>query len=493
MRPMEIIFNQNPSPPPLISIILLDWSIRESFHILYYLSRQTIPREQYEVIWIEYYNKRAPEIEAGIEESKKLGIPPIVDKCIVMDMPKNIYYHKHLIYNIGTLVARGKIVTFCDSDAIVKPTFIESIIESFDEDSNIVLQMDEVRNNDKRFYPFNYPSIEEVIGEGCINWRDGKTTGLLDRDDPLHTRNYGACMAALRDDLINICGADEHIDYLGHICGPYEMTFRLVNAGKKEVWHQEEFLYHTWHPGTAGKGNYLGPHDGRHMSTTALKIQVTGRIFPLVENPAINELRHKHEHDQISQLIYQAIPEEKIGKWSFDEVKRLNKPFFCLENIKKNQTVILKIKVYLLYVSVKRFLLEAVNFFKKMRSQKELLKGFINSSTYLKNHYTYHYRILERCLDCIKQLLSQEISEVSIYGGGVEAEILFKLLRSTKIRIKAVYDASGKGKFLEYKIMPINSIKSQDGKIIIIGLLGAKEKVQMLKRMGLKGEDIVIL
>lgn len=226
---------------------------------------------------------------------KKLGIPPIVDQWIVVDMPKNTYYHKHLMYNIGTLVARGKIATFCDSDAIVKPTFIESIIESFDEDSNIVLHMDEARNNGSRFYPFNYPSIEEVVDEGCINWKDGKTTGLLDRVDPLHTLNCGACTSALREDLINIGGADEHIDYLGHICGPYEMTFRLVNAGKKEVWHPNEFLYHVWHPGQAGHGNYLGPHDGEYMSTTALQCLKTQRLLPLVKNSAIRMPRVETE------------------------------------------------------------------------------------------------------------------------------------------------------------------------------------------------------
>ena len=52
---------------------------------------------------------------------------------------------------------------------MVSPTFVESIIKSFEEDPNIVLHMDEVRNNDRRFYPFNYPSIEEVMGHGCIN------------------------------------------------------------------------------------------------------------------------------------------------------------------------------------------------------------------------------------------------------------------------------------------------------------------------------------
>ena len=98
-------------------------------------------------------------------------------------------------------------------------------------------------------------------------------------------------MCALRDDLITIGGADEHIDYLGHICGPYDMTFRLVNYGRKEVWHNEEFTMHTWHPGAAGVNNYLGPHDGRHVSTTALTALNIGKIQPFLINKAIDFLR----------------------------------------------------------------------------------------------------------------------------------------------------------------------------------------------------------
>jgi hypothetical protein len=98
-------------------------------------------------------------------------------------------------------------------------------------------------------------------------------------------------MSALREDLIASGGADEHVDYLGYVCGPYEMTWRLVNSGKKEVWHDREWTYHVWHPGQLGDRNYFGPHDGLHMSSTALAVRRSGRVLPLIENPAIKELR----------------------------------------------------------------------------------------------------------------------------------------------------------------------------------------------------------
>jgi hypothetical protein len=218
-----------------------------------------------------------------------------VDTWALLRMPEECYYHKHLMYNAGILLARGEICVICDSDAMVRPGFIRSIISSFDANPGIVLHIDQFRNSRRDLYPFSYPSFEEVTGRGCINHVSGITRGLADDRDTIHSRNYGACMCARRADLIAIGGADEHVDFLGHICGPYDMTFRLVNKGLTELWHQTEFMYHTWHPGQAGENNYLGPHDGRHVSTTALDALRERRILPLVENASIRGLRHSRD------------------------------------------------------------------------------------------------------------------------------------------------------------------------------------------------------
>jgi len=267
---------------PEVSLVLLDWSVRESFHLLYYLSQQTTPRDSFEVIIIEYHSR----VSEGIREFESE-----VDSWIVLDMPETCYYHKHLMYNVGIAAANGNIVMIGDSDAMVKESFIESINTHFRNEPNSVYHIDQFRNSRREFYPFNYPSFEEVLGDGCVNIEDGKTSGVLNTTDPIHHRNYGACMCAHRSDLIEIGGADMHIDFLGHICGPYDMTFRLMNRGRREVWDMEEFMYHTWHPGQAGADNYMGPHDGRHMSTTALEALSSGRKMPIVESEGIRLLR----------------------------------------------------------------------------------------------------------------------------------------------------------------------------------------------------------
>ena len=279
MRILKDSKRQNPK----VSLILLDWGVRESFHLLHYLKTQTVPRDSFEVIIIEYYDHVSEAVRKFESE---------VDTWILLEMPDDCYYHKHLMYNAGIVFSRGDILMIGDSDAMVRPTFIGRIISSFESDPLLAYHMDEFRNVRRDLYPFNYPSFEEVLGDGCINNVGGKTKGVLDVVDPVHTKNYGACMCARREDVVAIGGADEDMTYLGHICGPYDMTFRLMNFGRRFKWETEEFLYHTWHPGTDGTDNYLGPHDGLNMSTTAFKALNSGRLRPLVENRALREMRN---------------------------------------------------------------------------------------------------------------------------------------------------------------------------------------------------------
>jgi tetratricopeptide (TPR) repeat protein len=323
IRP-KVLFDRPLPRRPRISLILLDWSCRESFHIFDYLAQQDVPRDEFEVIWIEYYGLEAPDIARRIRDAEAAGTTPPVDRWIVLDMPPTAYYHKHLMYNLGIIASRGELVMIGDSDAMVTPSFVRKMSEAFDNDPRIVLHLDEIRSHSRQFYPFNYPTFDAVLADNCINWSNGTTTGLLEQYDPLHILNYGACFVAAYGDAVDIGGADEHIDYLGHVCGPYDLTWRLVNFGRREVWHQTEFLYHAWHPGSDGADNYLGPHDGRNVSTLALDTRRTGRVMPLVENVVIRHLREKGAlpGGSLQDLLTVAIGERPVTQWAIDEEKR---------------------------------------------------------------------------------------------------------------------------------------------------------------------------
>jgi hypothetical protein len=248
----------------------------------------------------------------------------MVDTWMLLEMPESCYYHKHLMYNAGIAFSRGEIIVFCDSDAMVRTSFIDTISSAFERHGKIVLHLDQFRNMRRDFYPFNYPGFDEVTGKGCINNMNGSTVGISDDVDPLHSRNYGACMCARREDLLAIGGADEAMDYLGHICGPYDMTFRLFNYGCKEIWHETEFIYHTWHPGQAGFGNYLGPHDGLHLSLTALDSLKERRTEPYVMNRAIRDLK---DGLALSSDVLEAklIDKRNLVDWRHDEIENLTR------------------------------------------------------------------------------------------------------------------------------------------------------------------------
>jgi hypothetical protein len=284
MRPKPQLLLDRPKRRTKVSVILIDWGVRESFHSLHYLNRQTADRADYELIWVEFYDRKPEGLRrmAGGEA----GRSRVLDRWLVLGYPDDTLYHKHRLYNVGILAADGDVCVICDSDAVFPPTFIESIIKAFNETPGAVVHLDEVRNNNHAFYPFNYPSIEDILGPGTINWAGTTTVGLADSRDILHFANYGACMAARRRDLLAIGGADEHLDYLGYVCGPYDLTFRLVNYGRDERWLRDEYLYHTWHPNQYGwNTEHQGPHDGYHMALLAVESRVTFRVGPLVRNP----------------------------------------------------------------------------------------------------------------------------------------------------------------------------------------------------------------
>jgi hypothetical protein len=274
-------------PNAKVTVILIDWKARESFHSLKYLNEQTVPRDQYDLVWVEFYNHEPAALRKLVDEAEASGTP-VLDKWVTLGYPNDELFHKHRMYNVGILLADGEVCVICDSDAMFPPTFIETIVAEFAANPKLVLHLDEVRSLTRDHYPFNYPTLEQLLAAPCQNWTGTTTTGLLPGPDMLHRANYGACMAARRGDLIEIGGADEHIDYLGYICGPYELTFRLINAGRRERWHESEFIYHTWHPGESGINiDYAGPSDGRGMSLRSLEARKSGRVPPALANPGI--------------------------------------------------------------------------------------------------------------------------------------------------------------------------------------------------------------
>lgn len=262
------------NPSPKVSVILLDWSCRERFHALDWLNMQDGPREQYELVWVELFDRVVSE---AMEKAD-----------VVITCGQKGLYHKHIGYNIGLLHSKGKIITICDSDAVFPPNFIFSIINSFDfiENNNpLSLILMHYQWRSPALYPDGIKDISELQKYPWVDlWP-----------------NVGACMSVTRSDAIRYGGFDEHRSFRGYICGPYDLGWRMINANIPEIWHNEDVaLWHFSHPdppATYGQSFSFQmwreksyPHIDHH-ALTAVEAFSSGRLLPLKENQEIFKMR----------------------------------------------------------------------------------------------------------------------------------------------------------------------------------------------------------
>jgi hypothetical protein len=262
---------------PKVSVVLLDWSCRESLHALDWLNQQDLPRQDYELIWIDLYD-RVPDLALRRAD-------------VVVTLSQKGLYHKHVGYNVGLLLARGQIVTVCDSDAVFPRDFVRSIATSFHDSQtgrlrSQVLMHDELRTS--QTYPQSLTDAEVLKDSAAWQWWE-------------ITPNVGACLSVPRDDAIRFGGFDECRSYRGYLCGPYDLGWRMVNAGIPEIWHDRStVIWHFSHPDPVGVNGFtptlrrLFEHSYPHVdlhALTAVEHFSAGRLLPNRENPEIHALR----------------------------------------------------------------------------------------------------------------------------------------------------------------------------------------------------------
>ena len=299
----EIVHKSSAPSAPRLSFILLDWGCRERFTTLDWLNKQDVPREQYELIWVELYDRVIDEVFEKAD--------------VVITCNQHGIYHKHLGYNIGLLQARGDLICVCDSDAVFPADFVRSVFRSFEIEDGGVAQPLVLMHYEWRtslLYPDGLSDAEVLKDAERWHWW------------PLIV-NEGACVTVRRADAIRFGGFDEHPSYIGYLCGPYDLGWRLVNAGWPEIWHDSSVaLWHFAHPdpiGTNGQKASLGqlmekahPHLQGH-ALKAVEAFSTGRFQPLQENPKIWALRMKDRRIGSGlEIGYSALTDQKgFSSW----------------------------------------------------------------------------------------------------------------------------------------------------------------------------------
>ncbi|MDX2479881.1 MAG: glycosyltransferase, partial [Desulfuromusa sp.] len=123
-----------------ISVVMIDGDFREKVFGANYFSQQTFPDEEYEIIWVDYFDKIHPDI---------LSNPKV--KAICLD--KKGIYHSSYCFNRGINQARGELIVIPDADLVVLPDFLDRVWELHQTYEKLVV------------YGYRYDEVQEGILE----------------------------------------------------------------------------------------------------------------------------------------------------------------------------------------------------------------------------------------------------------------------------------------------------------------------------------------
>ncbi|OGQ35664.1 MAG: hypothetical protein A3F16_00525 [Deltaproteobacteria bacterium RIFCSPHIGHO2_12_FULL_43_9] len=277
----------------------------------------------------------------------------------------------------------------------------------------------------------------------------------------------------------------------------------MRNCGKREIWHEGEFLYHTWHPGTDGVGNYFGPHDGKNMSTTSLEAIRMGRIQPLVKNPAIKILENK-DHEIIysdpkeSLLPTREIPEwdiermdESIKRRHFEKNYRFTSPLYYRKYSKdyfyKNFKIYSLIITNIIRQSYRKVVQKLFQQMGRERFPNRIIRRgfwgtvFIGPIFILRNWKNHKY-FVQACEQTLNRLIEEDFLEIALIGDGSTVEMLKALVIGTPINLVSAVPSSRR-----------EELKGFNGKIVVASFTRIGEEVSQLEIMGAKLENIIRL
>lgn len=206
-----------------ISVIMVDGGFRERFHLIDYLNRQTLPRDEYELIWIEFYSA----VKEELKEKTNL-------KIITLNNSKEIPYHSSYCFNKGIQESKGDLIVVIDADQVVEPTFLETIKREHEKCDELVMYIqrwDELKDQHQALKSYELEYLRSVCRFVNLN-------------------NYGACLTVRKKWLLKINGYEQDPLFAELHANDKDCYARFKNLGLHIKWHPAERTYHPWHPNT---------------------------------------------------------------------------------------------------------------------------------------------------------------------------------------------------------------------------------------------------
>ncbi len=215
-----------PGTPPRISVIMVDGSFREHFHAIRYFGNQTLAPEEYELLWVEFYQDVKPELRAEIEKFPNFRI-------ITLGNNATTVYHSSFCFNRGIVEAQADLLAIPDADVVVERDFLDRVGQEHLTNDKLVM------------YIYRYNVFEN---DHIPNWTLDHLRKVSRNSNP---NNYGSCLTVRKKWLLQINGYDQHPIFETEMHGNgYDVYCRLKAFGLHIMWSPDIKIYHPWHPMT---------------------------------------------------------------------------------------------------------------------------------------------------------------------------------------------------------------------------------------------------
>lgn len=214
-----------------ISIIVWDASFRESFHTIDYFCKQNYPNDEFEFIWVDFYENRDSILHATIARYPQARL---LNLCNSDNTP----WHLGVCINEGVRQSRGDILVIPDGDVVVSDGFLDIVNRHHSNREDLALYF---RRYDEPRDAATSRSREDI-------------TYLKQRAQLIHPLNYGGCLSLKRTNFEAVNGYETHNVFAGAGMIGMEIYIRLRNFGLSVKWVRDVCVYHPWHANTSDDG-----------------------------------------------------------------------------------------------------------------------------------------------------------------------------------------------------------------------------------------------
>lgn len=233
------------------SVILWDCGFRERFHAIKAYLNQSLPSNEYEVLWVEYYDHVRGEV---VEFEKKY------EHFHVVTLSKRGKWQYGVCVNAGARRARGSVLIISDGDVVVDEHFVSDAI---DNHAGVRQLVNYYRRYDEQYEPKEYSDdLKHLKRVSAVT----------------NPSNYGGCFSIERKDFSAVNGYEMDVAFSGPSACAKDAYVRFKNAGYLIRWDPEARVFHPWHPGTAPTWVYLLSNQERIIRKRELDVSINPNI-----------------------------------------------------------------------------------------------------------------------------------------------------------------------------------------------------------------------